>query len=135
METSSSSSVSGPSRLRFFAVGFDVRPALVVVVGGTTGEAAGDAFTGRGVLADTGGSGVLAGAFSVTGVEGWLFDGNLILILRLPSVGVAGTAGGGMAAECNGALAEGGMAPERGKYDVGEIPSGVATAWLKKEAL
>lgn len=61
---------------------------------------------------------------------------SLSLIFGLPSVGVCGTAGGPIVVE--GSVDEppggcaGDMAVVGGKYDVGEIASGVAV-WLKKD--
>lgn len=132
---SSSSSVSRSSWPRFFAVGFVVRPAFVVVVGTTAGTVGGG-LAGRGVRA---GKGVRAGAFSLAGVDGWLLVESLSLILGLPSVGVAGTAGGGMIAASGAArLIEsrrGAVASEEaGKYEVGEIEAGSSTGGLGVEA-
>lgn len=134
--SSSSSSVSRSSWPRFFAVGFVVRPALVVVVG-ATGVTVGGGLAGRGVRA---GKGVRAGAFSLTGVDGWLLlDDNLILILGLPSVGVGGTAGGGIVVTSNAGKPLDGrddaaVAADAGKYEVGEIVSGSSTNVLGVEA-
>lgn len=72
----------------------------MVVVIGTTGDATGGGFAGKGVRA---GRGVRDGVFSAIGVEGWLLLDSLSLIFGLPSVGVGGTAGGGMAAESGAA--------------------------------
>lgn len=69
----------------------------------------------------------------MTGVDGWLLF-TLRVILRLPpSVGVGGTAGGGITDE---APAEGDMAAEEeGRLVRGDIASGVATALPKNDWL
>lgn len=103
---------------------------------GTTAEAVGGGFAGRGVRA---GKGVRAGAFSVDGVDGWLLPGNLSLILGLPSVGVGGTAGGGMVATSGAARLidrrSGAVASaEAGKYDVGDIEAASSAGGMGVEA-
>lgn len=79
------------------------------------------------------------GALSLTGVDGWLLLDSLILILGLPSVGVGGTAGGGIVVTSNegkplGGRADAIVAAEAGKYEVGEIKSGSSTNALGVEA-
>lgn len=116
-------------------MGFVVRPAFVVVVG-AAGGTVGGGLAGRGVRA---GKGVRVGALSLTGVDGWLLLDNLILILGLPSVGVGGTAGGGIVVVSNAGKpldgrADAIVAAEAGKYEVGEIKSGSSTNALGVEA-
>lgn len=88
----------------------------------------GGGLAGRGVRV---GRGVRDGGLSVTGVDGWLLP-NLSLIFGLPSVGVAGIAGGGIfdvaevEAPAEGA-AGGDMADVGGKYERGDMAPGVAT--------
>lgn len=106
-----------------------VLPDLVVTEGAGVSEGGG--ATGSGVRD---GNGVLEGGFSEMGVDGWLLF-NFNFNLGLPSVGVGGTAGGGMAAESSAEepAAGGDMAEEGpGKPVGGDIASGVATGWAEK---
>lgn len=111
-----SSPLSGSALARFFAVGFDVRPALVIVNG--AGASPGGGAAGRAVL--LAGRGFLdAGGVSEIGVDGWLLLKDSLILCVLFSVGVGGTAGGGIIA----ASVEDNIAAE----PAGDIWSGVAT--------
>lgn len=101
-----------------------------MVIKGAGVSVVGGAFAGSGVRD---GNGVLLlGGFSDMGVEGWLLF-NLSFNLGLPSAGVEGTAGGGMAAESSAEESAGGdMAEDDPGKPVGDITSGVATGRAEK---
>lgn len=102
-----------------------------MVIGGA-GVSVGGGATGSGVR-DGNGFLLVPGGLSEMGVDGWLLF-NLSFNLGLPSVGVGGTAGGGIAAESSAEEPAGGDIADEdpGKPVGGDMASGVATGRAEK---